>query len=178
MPADELGANLPPEGRENPWEHSLEEIDTPRKNEVSVGGVLERMHQFQMNNKIWDKKDVREDIKREIDYEEPILRGPVEVAKGQSLIMAFNYEQGVALDTLYNINLSSILGKSYALVESTGKDPKKIEAQLKFVAIKPTTNDHLVISQGLASQLGLETGKEIRILDVYQKMADIDLDKL
>lgn len=69
----------------------------------------------------------------------------------------------------------------YALIESISDEPNKAEAQIKTVFIKPKTIDHLIISQELARQLGIDPQmgrKDVRILEVYQKIEDIDLDKI
>lgn len=115
----------------------------------------------------------------DIDFEEPVIRGPVEVAKGDELVLALNYKQLDAVGQILNFRVDEAILKDYFVeVESTGKDPKKVEAMLKYVSVKPQTDDHLVISAGLAKELGVEEQKkDIRILGAYQKVKDIDLDK-
>lgn len=128
----------------------------------------------------WFGENLREEIKREIEFEEPVLRAPVEIATGETLVLAITPGQEVAIESLFGISLHP-RGLLYASIESVAQEPKKIETLIKLVAIKPKTTDHLVISQGAAQQLGFDPQqerKDIRVLEIYQKIADIDLDKL
>ncbi len=136
--------------------------------------------EFQRNHTSWNRKDVVDSIKKDIDFEEPVIRAPVEIAKGDNPILVLNYQQLDAVGQILNFSISDVtLSDYYVLVKGTGKDPKKIEAKLKFASIKPMTENHVVISTGLAKELGVEEQKkDIRILSVYQKIKDIDLDKL
>jgi len=135
----------------------------------------------QRNHTSWDSRDVVYSIKKDIDFEEPIIRGPVDVAKGEGLILALNSEQMDAVGAIFDFDAVNIIMHDtyYASLESTGKDPKKVEVRLKFASVRPSTQNHLVISSAAAKGLEVEgQNKDIRITSVYQKVEDIDLDKL
>lgn len=178
----------PPNGSENSWEKTLNELDTPKKSDISIGTVTERLKRFQADYSRressqrtgWHPTDVRELIKNDIDFEEPVIRGPVEVAKGNDPILALNHEQMEAVGTIFDFSFRDVtMNDYYVLLESSGKDPKRIEARLKYANIRPPTQNHLVVSATVAKELDMEAQKkDIRILSVHQKVEDVDLDKI
>lgn len=182
MPEED--SSLPPP--QNDWEHDLGDVDLPRKNELSIGVVLDYMEQFrrgyQTRGTTWERTEVRERIKQDIGFEEPVLRGGVEIGKGEKLLLVVNYNQNDALDVVYGINLVVLLAKDrtfYALVETTGKDPKRMEVEIKYASgLKSRDINHFMISQALADQLGMDERREVRLLEVYQKIEDVDFDKI
>jgi hypothetical protein len=137
-------------------------------------------HGLGSRNQGWGGKVVIESIKKTTDFEEPIIRGPVEVAEGEELILALNYQQMRAAGELLGFYDWQTMGKDYFVeVEGTGKDPKKVEAKLKYVSVKPQTDNHFVVSEGLVKELGMgEQKRDIRILSAYQKVKNVNLDHL
>lgn len=185
MLGDEAQPTPQPEPQNNPFEKAFGEMNLPRKNEISIGTVLEREAQFieraQMTKHSWRLSDVKEDIKKEIDFEEPVLRGPIEVAKGDRKRLAVTSEQLSAFEIIYDLRGGGVISHPhYALVETTEEgNPKTIEAELKHAgSLKPKTRDHFIISAGLARELGVDSTKEIRIKSAYQKIEDANLDEL
>lgn len=172
----------PPPG--NDWEHSLAEIDTPRVNELSVGTVLEYHHkkiqEAQRTNIGWRREDILNEIKRDVEFQEPILRGPIQIAQGENLIIALTSRQGEATYILYGSGLAEIImDKHYAVVETTGQGPKRLEVPIKALPmVRTKTQNHFLISAGLARQLEVDETAELKILDVYQKAEEINLDRI
>ena len=68
--------------------------------------------------------------------------------------------------------------KYYALIESAGEDQKRTEAELKYVGIKPKDANNFVVSNGLAKALEGDSNTQVRILEIYLKPEDINLDKI
>lgn len=180
----------PPNGPKNPWEQAFNELDTPKKSDFSIGTVTERLKRFQADyfkrepgqRTGWHPRDVRELIKNDIDFEDPVIRGPVQIAKGEESVLALNYEQVEAVGTIFNFASLDLLKQGanyYVSLESTGENPKKVEAKLKHASIRPSTPNHLIVSSAAAKELGIEgQNKDIRIVGAYQKVEDIDLDKI
>lgn len=70
------------------------------------------------------------------------------------------------------------MNKYYALIEKCDKDQKRAEVELKYVSVKPRDVNNFIISNGLAKALEGDSNTEVRILEVYVKSEDIDLDKV
>ena len=164
------------------WEQTLGELDTPRINELSVGTVLKYFNQQiakrQKTHITWSWNDVREDIKKDVNFQEPILREPIQVAQGEKPVLAFTFEQSYATGVIFSTSGSDMVARPhYALIETTGTDPKRMEVSVKFVSsIKTQTPDHFLISDGLANQLRIDAKTELKILKIYQKAEEVNLD--
>ncbi len=90
-----------------------------------------------------------------------------------------NSAQSDALDYIYGVGFDEITShKYYALVENTQKDQKRTEAELKFASVKPNDINNFIVSDGLARALEGDSNTQVRILEVYLKPQDIDLDKI
>ena len=68
--------------------------------------------------------------------------------------------------------------KYYALIENVGGDQKRTEAELKYVSVKPNDINSFIVSNGLAKALEGDSNTQVRILEIYLKPEDIDLDKI
>lgn len=168
----------------NPWEQAFNEGELPRINEISIGTIIAKRdrltRQAQTTGPSWSNQELREEIRRDIEFAEPVLRAPVEIAKGETPVLAITPHQESAIEIFFDVNFR-FQRPLYALIESVAQKPTKIEVLIKSVAIKPKTTDHLVVSQSAAHQLGFnpqQERKDIRVLEIYQKIADIDLDRL
>ncbi|OGD95259.1 hypothetical protein A3A48_04115 [Candidatus Curtissbacteria bacterium RIFCSPLOWO2_01_FULL_37_9] len=167
----------------NGVENAYDSLNVPRKNELSVGEITSRsnarMREAIATNKSWSPSEVKDQLKAEADFEELKLRAPVEIAKGQNIVLAAGGDAGNALATLFDSStLNFIMRPYYALIETTdGENPRKIEASFKYLpVVKPKTPNHLIVSEALAKELGITDESEIRVTDVYQKALDLDLD--
>lgn len=179
MPPSEENQITPPPG-ENPWGKAFQEGDLPRRNEISIGVISRKVDEFVARRQIWGSKDVVQAIRQDMEYEEPVLRAPIEIAKGSQPIMALNPSQAFSVRSFFEIPHSSS-SPLYALIENAGEERRKIEVEVKTAFIKPKTIDHLVISEEAAKQLGISPEAErkgIRVLEMYHKVEDIDLDNL
>lgn len=175
---DNEGTQPPP----NPFE----DVNVPRKGELSVGEVLNYLNRVRTEGRSrpggWSHKDVQKLMEEDSNFEKLTLRGPAQVAKGESSVIAVHHDLGEALESMFDVDVSLhvILGKMYASVQKASNEKTEtVEAELKYAgSLKPETPNHIVISQGLASQLGTDNQSDINITQVYQKPQDIDLDKL
>lgn len=143
--------------------------------------VLQARQSWQQRRIYISYDEQRQKVKEETESYDLILRGPTQVAQGEKLIMAVSLEQQDVLGVLFGAypNLAD-KNPVYARVQKAeGANEPDVETQVKYViGLKPKTVDHLVISQGLAKTLGVETGQEIKILETYQKPEDLNLDNL
>lgn len=176
--------NPPPNpNNPNPWEAALNEANVPKINELSVGNVLNYREQFKKRfretRQEWGRKEVLDAIKRDIEFQDPIIRGGIEIARGEKQILVVNSEQVDTLYDVYGVGFTDIMfHKYYATVEKAGKNPEKTEAEVKFVSVKPKDINNFIVSNGLAKALEGDTASQIKILKVYMKPEDIDLDKM
>lgn len=169
-------------GEPNPFEH----LDLPRKGEITISEINNRinarMRESRETKKVWSYEDIRDQFRAEANYGDLSIRGPIQVAKGQEPILGVNYQQYNAIRALfgapetYQLNTIPL----YAAVQTTGREePETVDAIVKVVsALKPRTENHLVVSEGLANVLRANDQNEIRITGVFQNPEDIDLDKL
>lgn len=170
----------PPPSGDNPWEQTFKEGDLPRRNEISIGVITRKVDKFVASQQSWEAKDVVKAIKEDIEFEEPILRAPVEIATGNQPVLAISSQQSFAVRAFFEVPAGSN-SPLYALIESVGAEPKRTEVVVKTIFVKPKTIDHLIVSEESARQLGINPQAErndIRVLEMYQKIEDIDLDKL
>lgn len=139
-----------------------------------------RKTEFQQTGRLWNLQQVREDIQGGIEFQQPILRGPIQVTQGENPVLAITGEQTYAFDALFGTHSMNIISHPhYALIETTGKDSKKLEVPVRSIpTVRTKTPNHFLISAGLARQLGVDEKTELRVLDVYQKVEDINLDKI
>lgn len=174
------------ENNQSSSRNPFEDVNVPHKGELSVGEVLNYLKRVQTEARLrkggWSKKDVIKAMEEDNDFKRLSLRGPVQIVRGKSPILAVTYDLGQALEGMFNISITyhAVLGKMYASIQksSNGK-AETFEAELKYVGtLNPETPNHIIISQGLAEKLGIENQSDINITQVYQKPEDIDLDKL
>lgn len=167
------------------WEKALKEIGAPKKHEVYIKNVYAARNRF---DQAYGEKDqafltevdnVKTLIKKEAGGpEDPIIRGPVEIAKGEKLILGITPDQKDAFAIIYGMDLNSKISY-YALIENVAKESEGAqEVLIKFCDIKPASVDHLIISEALARKLQIKENQHIGILSVYQKRSDINLDKI
>lgn len=104
----------------------------------------------------------------------------MQIARGEDPTLVFNVEQGRAFAVVFGVgDVDMIMHSYYAEVENpSDEEASPKEARLKFLGIKPETPSHFLISQGLARDLGIKEGEDIRIKKVYAKPEEINLDKL
>jgi hypothetical protein len=160
------------------FERLLKDIDVPGRNELSVSSFENLTRSFaELRKDASNTDELMKYIKSEIGPEGPIIRGPVEIARGKQLILAITPDQENAFDSIYSVDWETEVNY-YASIESIGDKPKKTEALVKYVEIKPKSADHLIISQGLAEALGVKNNQDVRVLSLYYKTSDIDLDEL
>lgn len=174
MPEEKAGK------QDNPWE----ELEVPRKNELTATEIYKAYFRlYPVINQLkgtHNNEDIREALKKELKVNELILRGPVQVVKGERPILVINSEQGRAIQVLFDI-LSEyfITGKGerspyeVRVETATDKDPEEALAEIKQVGgVRGRTPDHFLISQGLAEKLGIKSdvpdteGMEIRIKEI------------
>lgn len=173
------------EGNQPP-PNPFEDVNVPRKGELSVGEVLNYLNRVRTEGRSrsggWSHKDVQKVMEEDNNFEKLTLRGPAQVAKGKSSVIAVHQDLGEALESMFGVNVPfhGILGKMYASVKEAGNEKTQtVEAELKYAgSLKPKTPNHIIISQGLASQLGTDNQSDIKITQVYQKPEDINLDNL
>lgn len=175
----------PPPGQD-PWNQAFREGDLPRRNEITIGIIIRKQDEYmklaRATGRIWFRRELRETIKRDLGFEEPVLRAPVEIAKGETPILAISRSQLQLLENFFDTDFfPPSRTPFYALLESATAEPREVEVLIKKVDVQPKTIDHLIISQGAAGQLGFDPGqerKDIRVLAVYQRIEEVDLDKL
>jgi|WetSurMetagenome_2_1015567.scaffolds.fasta_scaffold78479_4 hypothetical protein len=160
----------------------LSRINIPEKRDLTVSRIYdleEKFFQYEGRDEDLgeDNDDLRSYIEKEIDHKNPIIRGPIRISKGNRLILAITSNQEEAFANIYRIDFEND-APFYALVESVGKMPRKEEALIKIAKITPKYEDNLVISSALANKLRVKTDQDIRILRIYQKPSDINLDEL
>lgn len=168
------------------WVSYLEEIGAPRKSEIAIQRVYGTRHDYFSKNKeitaFQEAVDnVRNLIKTEVGSETPIISGPAEIAKGKKLILGITPDQEGAFELIYGIDLDNSRVSYYASVGNTGKEGEEsrevTEVKIERRDIILKSIDNLVITQALAEELGVNNGQEIKVLRVYQKTSDIDLDE-
>lgn len=144
----------------NPYEG----LNPPRKNEFSVREILDLIDK---RNKIAQEthtfktdEDIRQQLQEQSDYQELVLRRAVQIAQGESSTIVVNLDQDHVLGVIFGISGTDIIQhKCYALITRASNDEAEpMEARIKWLNIKPETNNHLVISQGLAQKLGVTGG--------------------
>ncbi len=167
----------------NPFEH----LDVPRKGELTVSEINSRI-QAKIRQYLedpesgsWSYIDIRDDLTKEAYYGDLSIRGQIQIAQGEQSILALNYEQTQATKIIFG--LPSPIGDkvpTYASVQGTGREnPQTEEAVVKIVSgLKPSTDNHLIISKGLARRLDVTNQNEVRITSIFQKPEDINLDKI
>jgi hypothetical protein len=175
------------------WEKKLGEINSPQRNEVSINEVLKYYEQYLNERDIADyefgKNDaqqIKKEIRKKTKFKEPVIRGAVEIALGDKSSLALNPEQMNAFALIFGLNRGIFLNKKikcFALLETATNIPITTESLVKVANVQSETNSNMIISKGLAEVLGFDDSdltkrQEIRILKIYQKTRDINLDKL
>jgi hypothetical protein len=123
-------------------------------------------------------KDVKVFIKKEMGVEDPIIRGFAEVSKSKIMMLAITPDQESAFNIVYDVDPDSKVSY-FASIETVDKKPKrKDDVLVRFKDMKSKTVNNLIISKPLANKLGTKDGKEIRILKVYQRTSEINLDEI
>lgn len=171
----------PPPSDNHPWEQAFKEGELPRRNEISIGTIARKINELIQAKRPWDSSDVIAAIREDVGFEEPVLRAPIQVAEGTQLILVLNSQQYFPVHQFFGTYHLSKDPPLYALIEGVSEEPRRVEVLVKQAMIKPKTIDHLVISTEAARQLGIDPQsekKDIRVLEFYQKIEDIDLDKL
>lgn len=165
------------------WEQALKEMGAPNKNEIYIKGVYDARNRFISGSE--EKGGIFPDgvngvktlIKTEIGPEDPTIRGPVEIARGEELILGMTPSQEEAFAIVYGMDLDSEVSY-HALIKNPRKSQEAKEALIKYCDVMPASVDHLIISKALAEKLGVKKGQDIRVLSVYRKTSDINLDEL
>jgi hypothetical protein len=169
----------------HPWEELLEKIGAPKKNEFNIRGVYSARDRF-INNPTEEENEIlmgelngiKTLIKKEVGPEDPIIRGPIEIAKGEKLILGIAPDQDDAFAIIYGLDTEDEISY-YATVERTrGKSKIVKDVLVKYCDVLHVSTDHLIISEGLARELKVRENQIIRVLSIYQKTSDINLDKL
>jgi len=165
-------------------EDILKKKHVPLKHEITLTDCFDIIDKYFNNNKN-KQEDLREAtiysvrsfIKREIGSREPIIRGFVEIAKGDKLSLAITPDQIHAFVFAFNMNMKSDVS-FYASVESVDEKPKKVRVvPLKYIDVATRFTNNLIISKGLAQRLGVKKGQEIKVTNIYQKTSNINLDR-
>lgn len=173
-------------GEEYPPSDPFEGVDVPRKGELSVSEINARIRirisqHSRDPNFSWSDAELREELKKENDYENLKVRGPIQIAHGEKQILALNHDQNRALGVIFGTSATSSI-PVYASMQATGtEEPQTVEALVKLVgAIKPQTENHFIISRGLADRLAVADLdlNEVRITELFQKPEDINLDNI
>jgi hypothetical protein len=117
-------------------------------------------------------------IKNESGSETPAIRGFAEVAKGKKLILAITPDQKEPFTIAFNLDAETLV-PYYAVVEGTDDKHTQVEEVLiKFGNVMPRSMDSIIISRELSNRLGGEKDQAIKIIKVYHRTSDIDLDEL
>jgi hypothetical protein len=160
----------------------LEKINWPKNNEVYIGEIEIFKRKFSaLNPDEYDEDSqvsftrLQNFIKKEKGTENPIIRGPIEIARGENLILGIAPDQLNSFALIYNMNVSTD-ATHFALIESKGKEVGDVE--IKFPDILPKHINNLVISESLAKKLKVKKDQDIKVLRIYNKTADINLDEV
>jgi len=168
------------------WEEQLTELGVHRKNEVTINEAyiarnryfnksLEEMPKSPTEDKINGVKTL---LQSEMGPENPVIRGPVEIARGKKLILGMTPDQEKAFAIVYDLDLDSAVSY-YASVGNADEESKVVtDVLIKYCDVMPPSTNHLIASEALAKKLGVKTGQDIKILSVYQKTSDVNLDKI
>ena len=124
---------------------------------------------------MWDNSDVLARLQKDRGTEEFNIVANAKVVKGDQDVVAFSFGNGQtkALEVLFSWRHFSISESWLVEVESQGK--KEI-ARLKVGFHRTKSVNQLLVSSGLAKKLGVKNGSEIRILDAFQDVDEINLD--
>lgn len=110
------------------------------------------------------------------------LRGPVKIAKGETPALVYNLDNDLAFGFFFDVwSLSPGEDrKYYVAVRNPGqKDSEPIEAHLKSAGLVRNPNSNtFIISEALAGNLGIQSGQDIVITQVYLKPEDVNLDEI
>jgi hypothetical protein len=156
-------------------------------NEITVDFVSKYKYEFLSKN-INNKKIkpyqlnqlVKESIKIERKLKDFCLNGPVQLSLGSDNLLLVDENQVEAFEVGFGVFTESEL-PFYAFVVNPEDDSKKVETSVKFFSgrffsgAKPKTENHFIVSRGLAEKLNVKDDKNITIISVYQKLSDVDL---
>jgi hypothetical protein len=118
---------------------------------------------------------VKESMKKEMGLRDFFLSGPIEISLGTNCSLLVDENQVEVFEVGYGIYSASEL-PFYASVVNAEDNSRKVEASVKFFSgVRPKTENHFIVSQGLAEKLKLKNSKNIKIIEVYQKSSDTDL---
>ena len=174
--------------QESPFEKHLDEAG----GSVTISQIYERIDDMESVQRM-TKGEIRKDwtrgmVLKELGFKEgiiPDIRCFAEVAQGTEPKVALSYQNGqeeVVRTLLAPELLTSnfILDKLYAKVHvvTLEGEVKERETRVKATSIMPSHRDNVVISQGLASELGIENGGEIYLDSIFQKVSDVNLDDI
>lgn len=121
---------------------------------------------------------IRAFFKEESGSENPAIRGFAETAEGKKLILAISMDQKEPFIVAFGLDPDTLVSY-YALVEGTDDKRTQVEDVLiKFKNIMPRSMDNLIISKELSSKLDAERNPAIKIMKIYHKTSDINLDEL
>jgi len=76
---------------------------------------------------------------------------------------------------IYNMNVGTD-ATHFAVVESKGKEVGDVE--IKFPDILPEHINNIIVSESVAKKLKVKKGQEIKVLRIYHKTSDINLDEI
>jgi hypothetical protein len=128
-----------------------------------------------------DGREVRELFLKSSELMDVFTEFTAIVAQGEKSIIALSREQVADLGAVYDMGALELKiwyhGPIFALCKKEGGDP--VEVELKYATgIRLNGEDDLAISQGLARQLGVTTGEKVIVMDIYQKIENMNLDDL
>lgn len=175
----------PPEGRSSPWENA----DIPEPGILNateahrlIYGAIDTLRIAGRRQN--DNEAILEIIAQSTGCEPDAVKlgGLVEIAKGNTPILALGNEQQLVTHFLYQVPSGAFVGRSkvYATILHPLEGTKE-EALVKYAPrIRGQSGDHLVISEQLAKALKVnpKQSSQIVIESMYQKGVDINLDEL
>lgn len=117
------------------------------------------------------------------DYDSLHLRAPVQIVEGEEAVLVASGsaagDVSFALFFLFDVMPYSISKTDYFARIRNPLTDETMEVKVESKAYqKRITRENLVVSQKLAEELRLEEGKDIIITRVYQKVEEVNLDKL
>jgi len=165
-------------------EKVLIELGVPKKNELSVQDVFRSKKKYlesvgDLSIGIPEEcADILTFIKKDIGEDNLTVRGPVEIARGQRLILEITPAQRPAFDIIFGLDEESPIDY-HASVETADVEPKKVvDVLVKFGHIKSKLMDNIIVSEALAKELDVKADQHIIITSIYQRTSDVDLDEL
>jgi hypothetical protein len=166
------------------WEKILDEMHAPRINEISIKSVYDARRRFNRDKEEQGESysqrigNVKTLIKTEMKLEDPVIRGPVEIAEGIELTLAITPDQKDAFGIIYGIDLDSKVSYHASIKNAYEESKREEDVLIKYCDIAPASINNLIISKGLAEKLGIGQGQDVGILKVYQNTSKVNLDKL